>query len=256
MKNLILSALIIFIHSFFVSGQTGNRVLIEEFSETGCGACAQNDSAFKALMKKNADKVAIISYHCTYTLDTFYTYNKLCDEKYTYYDVKGYPSAIINGTMPGPNITHISYLNDFLIDKFYKKEPLFKFDISSTSGMKEKNHNATIKIKATSLKNIDSKDLRLYAVVTENNINYEERYHSKAINGLNEFDNIMRTFLPGREGTEIGEQTAGKENLVKVVYTNDDKEINYKEVRIVVFIQDVKTKEVLGATVTDKSPFK
>ena len=94
----------------------------------------------------------------------------------------------------------------------------------------------------------------MFVVITENNINYEQRYHSKSTNGLNEFNHIMRAMLPDT-GNVIGAQTEGQVNKLKVNFTNDDKEINFKEVRIVVFIQDYDTREILGTAVTKEHPF-
>ena len=115
---------------------------------------------------------------------------------------------------------------------------------------------AKIKVTATALIDYPGNDLRLLVAVTENNINHEERYHKKSVNGVNEFNHIIRAFLPDIEGSPIGEQKKGKSNTVKVAFTNDEKEMNYKEVRIVAFIQDSKTHEVLGTAVSKEHPFK
>ena len=55
---------------------------------------------------------------------------------------------------------------------------------------------------------------------------------------------------------EFPTKKKGKAKTVKVTFTNDEKEMDYKEVRIVAFIQDAKTHEVLGTTVTKEHPFK
>ena len=56
--------------------QSQSVVLVEHFTETGCGACMQNDSAFNAVINANPEKVIVISYHCFYANDPFYKYNK------------------------------------------------------------------------------------------------------------------------------------------------------------------------------------
>ena len=236
--------------------QTGNIALIEEFTETGCGACAEYDSSFQALTNANADKVAVINYHCFYSLDTFYVYNKACDKRYGLYDLSGFPSAAANGMKPLPTSGHLSYINQSLINKLYNTTPQFKINISSNSANKDSTHITKIKVTTTALKDIPGKDLRLLIAITENNINHEKRYHAKSVNGVNEFNHILRSFLPDIEGSPIGDQKKGKTKTVKVTFTNDEKEMDYKEVRIVAFIQDAKTHEVLGTTVTKEHPFK
>jgi len=242
--------------SSFALAQTGNRVLIEEFTETGCGACAQYDSAFQALTNANADKVAVLNYHCYYSLDTFYTYNKACDGRYGLYDLTGFPSAAVNGKKPSATSGHLSYVNQSLIDKLHNTPRQFEIVIASKAENKGSNHSTKLTVTATALKDYPGDDLRLMVVATENNINHLERYNKKAVNGVNEFNHIVRAFIPNKEGTPIGEQINGKVNNVKLTFNNDDKEINFKEVRIVAFIQDIKTKEILGSAITSEHPFK
>ncbi len=255
MNKVIISGFVFFFLSTLSFAQSGNRVLIEEFTETGCGACAQYDSAFQALTNANADKVAVLNYHCYYSLDTFYTYNKACDTRYAQYDLTGFPSAAVNGKKPSPSSGHLSYVNQPLIDKLYNTPALFQIEITSKAQNKGDSHSAKLVVTATALKDYPGNDLRLMVVATENNINHFERYHTKAVNGINEFNHIVRAFIPDKEGTPIGEQINGKVNTVKLTFNNDDREINYKEVRIVAFVQDAKTHEILGCAVTGDHPF-
>ena len=243
------------VNTIYSSAQVGSVVLVEEFSETGCGACAEYDSAFKAITNASSEKIAVINYHCFYMLDTFYQYNKACDQRYMFYKLNGFPQAMSNGLPGEGKSTHITGITSSHINSLYNKAPQFKFEISSTSTGKNKIHSTGIKVKVKALKDNPGKDLRLFIAVTENNINHFERYHAKSVYGINEFDHILRAFLPGVDGTPIGAQKTGKTKIVKASFTNDDKEINYKEVRLVVFVQDYITKEVLGAAVTKAHPF-
>ncbi|HXH19230.1 MAG TPA: Omp28-related outer membrane protein [Chitinophagales bacterium] len=256
MRILVLCAALTAMSALFAAAQTGRVVLIEEFAETGCSACAQYDSAFQAITDAHADKVAVINFHCHYKSDPFYTFNKACDKRYAYYGLSGFPCAMMNGRNPAPASSHISFVTPARINALYSQEPQFEFDIQSKTTGSGNTRTARIEVAATSLKDNPSKDLALFIVVTENNIIYEERYGSKSVNGINRFNHIMRAMLPDEEGTPIGAQTKGKMNNVEVTFANDEKEINYTEVRIVAFVQDKTTKEVLGAAVTKEHPFK
>ena len=251
-----LAVLLVILLQAYSNAQTGSRVLIEEFTETGCGACAQYDSAFQALTNAYSDKVAVINYHCFYMLDTFYQYNKACDNRYLQYQLHGYPQAVANG-MPGDlKSTHITGITRGHLDILYNQEPNYQFEITAQSTGKKDVHSTDIKVKVKALKDVPGKDLRLFIAVTENNINHFERYKSNAVNGINEFNHILRAFIPTIDGTPIGEIKAGKSATFKASFTNDDKEINYKEVQIVVFVQDYTSKEVLGTAVMNEHPFK
>jgi hypothetical protein len=255
MKKSILIVMFLTCLQGYTNAQTGSRVLIEEFTETGCGACAQYDSAFQALTNSLSDKVAVLNYHCFYMLDTFYQYNKACDNRYIQYQLHGYPQAVANG-MPGDlKSTHITGITRQHLEKLYNQEPNYQFEIAGKSTGKKDVHSTEIKVKVKALKEVPGKDLRLFIAVTENNINHIERYHKKSINEINEFNHIVRAFIPTIDGTPIGEIKAGKTATFKASFTNDDKEINYKEVEVVVFVQDYTTKEVLGTAVLKGHPF-
>ncbi len=249
---------ITFTFNSFSQSQIQNVVLIEEFSETGCGACFQYDSAFTALTTANAAKVAVINYHCYYQLDTFYTYNRSCDTRYSFYKITdGYPTAMVNGKKVGMSKNaHLARVNQQAIDNTHKVPSKFKLDISTEAADKNNPHNIFIKVKATSLVDYPTKDLKVFVVVTEDNINYLERYKTKAANGIENFSHIIRAMLPDTGATSIGAQKAGKVNNVKVSYVNDDKAVDSKQVRIIAFVQDMNTREVLGTTVTTETPFK
>lgn len=257
MKKILLTGFFLMIPFFYTIAQTGKVVLIEGFSETGCGACAQYDSSFQALINANSEKVVLINYHCHYSLDTFYTYYKACNERYGYYtNMSGFPSAMANGKEPIKKSSHLSYINQTLINKLYDEEPHFKFDISCKSAGKGNSHKTNIQIKATALKEYPGKYLRLYIAITENNIDHEKRYKKKSVNGINIFNHILRALIPTVDGILIGPQKVGKVNKIKASFVNDDKEIDFKEVRIVAYVQDLITKEVFGAAVTKEHPFK
>src|SRR5882672_7200512 len=49
MKKIVFACLISLLFSLYIKAQTLSPVLVEVFTETGCGACAENDSAFQAL---------------------------------------------------------------------------------------------------------------------------------------------------------------------------------------------------------------
>lgn len=247
---------LLFLAVFSAAAQTDRVVLIEEFVETACSACAQYDSAFQALTKANEDKIAVINFHCHYSLDPFYTFNKSCDKRMELYGFSGFPSAMMNGMEPSKGSSHLSYVKQPNIDRLYNQKPLLEFKIKSSSAGGDSAHTAYIKVNIKALEDVPGKDLRVYVVVTENNINYEKRYGAKSVNGINEFNHIMRAMLPSSEGTVVGAMQKGMTAYVNVTFTNDDKEINYEEVRIVAFVQDNETKEVYGAAVTKDHPFR
>lgn len=251
MKKTILSVALFIIYCITANAQS--VVLIEHFTETGCGACSQYDSTFNVLIKANTGKIAVINYHCFYSGDDFYKFNKGGDQRYNFYKItEGYPTAMVNGKKPSNSSAHLSYINANKINSIYNVPEKFKFQINVTPTGKGNVHSADINVTASSLINDQNKNLRLFVVAVENKINYKERYKQAAVNGINDFSNIFRAMLPDTNGIAIGVQTTGKINTAKVSYTNNDKEINFKEVQFIAFIQDINTKEVLGTVISNE----
>ena len=237
-------------------GTGTHKVLIEEFTETGCGACAQYDTTFQKITDNNADKAIVINYHCFYSEDPFYNYNKLGYQRYKFYNIKdGFPSVMVNGKMPSPSSAHMNYVTAPLISRLYNTPPSLDINIS-TSKAKTGAHAIDINVQTTALKDLNTDSLRLFAVVTENNIDYKARYHSEAINGINKYNHMFRAMLTDTIGMRMTPQVKGNVSSFRLSYANDDKEINYKEVRIVAFIQDLRTREVIAVAETPSNPFK
>jgi hypothetical protein len=251
-KAILLILFSILVNNLFA--QERNVVLIESFSETGCGFCAKEDSAYNALMRSKYDKVAVINYHCFYKLDTFYQYNKASDHRYLYYKLKGVPAGLINGLYPVKFSSYITFIKSELIDSLYSKPPQINFQVSYSPFSKNNSNGTKIKIKGTALKDIPLDSLSLFVVVTESNINHIERYKKKSVYGINEFDHIMREMLTGKEGKLIGKLEKGKTFSTSLTYTNNDATINFKETQVIVFLQDLTSGEVFGTTVS-KHPY-
>jgi hypothetical protein len=160
---------------------------------------------------------------------------------------------MMNGKQPVPASSHLSYVNSARINALYNQPPLFNI-VVKCKPVPEGGNSIKINVNVTPLEDIPNENLRVHVVITENNIDYEKRYGKKSVNGVNEFNHIMRAMLPDAQGIPIAPQKKGIKTTTSVDYTNDDKEINFKEVRIVVFVQDETTKEVLGAVVTKEAP--
>ena len=153
MKRNILTTLLFSLPTLFAFAQTNNVVLIEEFTETGCGACSQYDSSYQVLTNANADKVAVLNYHCFYSEDPFTKYTKAGDQRYAFYQIKdGFPSAMVNGKKPGITSAHLLYVNAPLINRTYNQPAQFKIEVKSVSTGKGTAHIAAIEVNATSLK--------------------------------------------------------------------------------------------------------
>ena len=208
-------------------------------------------------LQDNADKAILIAYHCNvdpkpYEDDSLAT-NETRD-RLKYYGFTYVPYARLNGLSPGGSSSAYS-VTDSKIQSEYQKEPVFSFEIvGSITGTDP--HTCDITVTATALKDYSSNGgLNLFAIVVENDIDFKTVYGVNAKNGKNDYNHVVRKFLTSTGGTTIGNQDIGKVNTFNFSYENVTKYQNYENLRVIVFIQDMGTKDILGVFETEDHPF-
>lgn len=164
------------------------------------------------------------------------------------------PYAVFNGRNAGNNYNANSITDNLIQTEFLKKQ-YFSFSVAGQiTGTAP--HACSIVVDATAIADYSTGgNVSLFAVIIENDVNYLTAYGVNAKNGKNNYNHVVRKFLTSTGGTVIGNQTAGKINTLKVSYVNDEKHQQYANLRVLVFVQDMSTKEILGAFQSDEHPF-
>lgn len=219
-----------------------NKVLVELFTNTSCIPCVQANQFLDAIdnlegVTNNDTNVIIIRYHTTlFSGDPFYLYNTTDNNARMSY----YPnSAIVNpftfllGVFMG-NYSSSPWTNK-INEKLGETRP---FGVTLANNYNSTSRSGTIDIAINQFSGNSISDLVYHAVLIENNIQYA------APNGETHFNNTLRDLItpPAGQSFTINSGQTGNFNLNYSV----DSEINQNNAYIVVFVQRVSTKEVLG----------
>lgn len=247
MKRIFLFALICF--SFIINAEADNNqkrlVLIEEFSNTGCGPCASYSPVLDTVVSYRLGEVISVKYHGNYPdpNDVFYNNQKEdMEKKKQFYDINAYPTTIVNGHVYG-NAAGDGILNS-LIDYFGATKSSYDLSLSATLA----NHQLHVKATARADRDTVNANLRL------NVIAIEEYYENPAVfsNGETCVRNIARKMLPGADGYKIGDEIkAGTDYTYETTWhvTGFGSE---DQLGVVAFLQDINTKEILATAYVPK----
>lgn len=231
----------------------GRIVLIEDFIASWWTSCDEVAERLENLLENNADKAVLIANHCNVDFkpledDKMSTSDGLA--RSAFYGFTYVPFATLNGS--GNSATSIT--NSSINSNFSKTE-FFSFSVSSVKINEfPKSCSTTIKIDCIETYN-GSDNLVLMAAIVENNVDYFETYGVIASNGKNNYSHVLRKYISTVEGVPITLTSAGSEEYFNFTYENDETYNNYENLRIVTFIQNIETKEVIGAYQTDLHPF-
>lgn len=220
------------------SQEAKRMVLIEEFSNTGCGPCAKYSPVLDSVVSYRLGDVISVKYHGGYpsAKDLFYLNIKEdMDKKMSLYDISGVPTTVINGQVMGNAIPEVSL--NLIIDDMIKAETNFDLDLNANV----KDHNLHVKTVVTPKRDVNNSNLRLHVCVIE------EYYENPSLflNGETHVRNITRKMLPNADGYDFGAtMKAGKQYIYETDWAIKDFG-DENQLGVVAFLQDMSTKEVL-----------
>jgi hypothetical protein len=202
-KLLLLSLLFVAFAANSVFAQVPRRVLVEEFTNTGCPPCALSDPWMNAFQSENIDKIAVLKFHTQGpdATDPYYNANKTDgNPRANYYSVSGVPTVTMDGANAfNPASAGQAGIQD-VFDGTLSDSPTSPFEITIVQEKTADSIIATISVKAVGTVPSET-DLRLACVFAEK---YDKFTGS---NGMPSYDYIVRKTLPGVSQT-TGEITA------------------------------------------------
>ncbi len=212
-----------------------HKLLIEHFTQASCNPCAQQNPALNSIVANNHDKVVHIAYHTSWPgYDPMYEFNpEESDARVKFYGITGVPAVVVNGKdylSPG-DVSQPYIDNNFTRDAF----------ISVTPDMYHIRNDYYITVKLTPSTYIHS-PLYIYTVWIED-LHYDR---PPGTNGETDFPDVMRKMFPDANGKVIDSLDKGDTLTLEFVYNKPD-EVDIHTSQLVVFVQDVNTKEVFVA---------
>jgi len=176
---------------FTSANATDRLVLVELFTNTGCGYCYPVDLVLDQLAENYPDTLVALRYHVNWPAnnDPYYLFNALDNNgRKNYYNVSGVPDTHIDGFIDGtPNMSLIR-------SRFHMEPPL---EITLGGYYNSDSRTGNLNISLTGIDDAYWDSLYLRIALTESDL----YYHGS--NGLDWHHQVMRDMIPNATGYPI-----------------------------------------------------
>ena len=240
-KFTLLFASLVMLFSMRVNAQTERIILLESFTNTGCGPCAQYNPGMDALIASNADKIAAIKYHVSWPSgnDPMYLHNTTeSNARTNYYNVTGVPHVVVDGNRFNGNSGQITQA---IIDQVQAIEPQMEMRLAYE--VDEAANTITVNVMGKALTDI-SGNLRLYVGVIENEIHFTS---APGPNGERDFYSVMKKLLPSSSGMSLGTEMAAGEYFAQSFTWELANIYHMDQLDAIAWVQNQSTKDVYQA---------
>jgi len=219
-------------------------VLLEQFSNSSCGPCAQSSPPVYNFADNNPEKAVAISYHTgfPYSNDSMYLENPVdANQRVSFYSVSGVPHTIMDGNVfSGGSNSFVSNINSSVNNR---KAVNPQYNIATT-GVSLTNNILSGSFQFESLLAAnENENLIAHIVVIEKNVLKSSYLSSPGNNSETEYGYVMRKMFPNAAGTILINKDLNGIDEVNFSWTLDNIK-DESEIRIVAFVQNLGTKEV------------
>lgn len=213
-------------------------VLVEEFTNVGCGPCASWSPILDSAIHYRLGDVIAIKYHSGYpdSKDMFYLENQAeQDAKIKLYNVDGVPTTFVNGEIL--NDRSFSMMNTAIT---YCNNQPEQVSIQLAKQLSA-DHQLTASVRFTPVADLSNENIRLHVAAIEEHIDMD------CSNGEKELNYTMRRMLTGADGykaegaTLAAGQTYTWEGTATVSNFFDENQLG-----VVAFLQNMETHEILA----------
>ena len=228
-------------------------VLIEEFTNTGCGPCATWSPLLDSCINYRLGDCIAIKYHSAFPnkSDEYYNYDPEANQaKVDFYHVTGVPATYVNGMDLGDRTFNsldnaitwcMNQPSEFLVN--VSKE-LEGNHLKVTAAMVRKIELSTEY--SQSIEEIDVSNLRLFIAAIEEHIESAVPYP----NGETELYYTMRKMLTPVDGLPLSSSIQFLTNYEWDIDNFDD----LKELGVVAYLQNIETREILATAYSGPEP--
>lgn len=220
-----------------VQAQQKRLVLVEEFTNVGCGPCAAWSPVLDSAIRYRLGDVIAIKYHSGYPdpADPFYLEEKEVHQaKVDFYHVTGVPTTFVNGSELSERSfnmmnTAISYCNSLPA----------RFDLQVAKQLAD--HELSVSVSLSPLADETGANIRLHVAAIEEHIDMH------CSNGEEELNYTLRKMLTGADGYELnGETLTAGETYTYEGTCSVEHFYHESELGVVAFIQNMDTHEILA----------
>ncbi len=222
-----------------------NRVvLIEQFTNSGCGSCAAYTPTVYNYLNNNPADVVGISYHASFPYNDSMHYENPTDAntRINFYNIGGVPHSIVDGNF-FDNSTNV--LNPTIATKINTRKvvaPTYSIT-NPTLTLVGNQLSGVFKFKALST---STANLVAHIVVIEKDVLKSSYAASPGNNSETHYPYVMRKMFPTANGTVLVNTTINGTDSINLNWTLAHIK-NNAQLRVVAFVQNTTTKEVQEA---------
>ena len=240
-KTTLIVASLLMLFSLKANAQNERMLLLESFTNTGCGPCAAYNPAMDALIAANPDKVAAIKYHVNWpsAADPMYLHNTAENGARTsYYGVNSVPHVVIDGNRYSSNPAQ---LNQNILNQLQTLESPMEMRLSYE--VNEAENTITVHVMGRTSTAVEG-NFKLYVGVIEREIHFNS---APGPNGERDFYSVMKKLLPGSGGQALGSLNS-IDSYFAYTYTWELANIyDMSQLDAIAWVQNSVSKEVVQA---------
>ena len=240
-KTTLIVASLLMLFSLKANAQNERMLLLESFTNTGCGPCAAYNPAMDALIAANPDKVAAIKYHVNWpsAADPMYLHNTTENGARTsYYGVNSVPHVVIDGNRYSSNPAQ---LNQNILNQLQTLESPMEMRLSYE--VNEAENTITVHVMGRTSTAVEG-NFKLYVGVIEREIHFNS---APGPNGERDFYSVMKKLLPGSGGQALGSLNS-IDSYFAYTYTWELANIyDMSQLDAIAWVQNSVSKEVVQA---------
>ena len=240
-KTTLIVASLLMLFSLKANAQNERMLLLESFTNTGCGPCAAYNPAMDALIAANPDKVAAIKYHVNWpsAADPMYLHNTAENGARTsYYGVNSVPHVVIDGNRYSSNPAQ---LNQNILNQLQTMESPMEMRLSYE--VNEAENTITVHVMGRTSTAVEG-NFKLYVGVIEREIHFNS---APGPNGERDFYSVMKKLLPGSGGQSLGSLNS-IDSYFAYTYTWELANIyDMSQLDAIAWVQNSVSKEVVQA---------
>lgn len=222
-----------------VENSMWKKQLLELFTSSTCEPCVQGNEHVDALLNSNTGDYSLIKYQTDFPPPGDDYYTEEVGIRMNYYGVVLVPWLFTNSVE--------TFWWEFTQEDFDQfKEEVTNVGINISHASINEEHEIICTIKLNPLENIEA-GKKLHMAIIE-----KTTTGNVGSNGETEFHHVLMKMLPNAEGTTLESLIAGEEETVSHSFDMDNTNMEEaNDLKIVAFIQDHETKEILNSEMID-----
>jgi len=228
------------------NAQNQRVLLLESFTNTGCGPCAMYNPGMDAIIAANPDKLVAIKYHVNWpsSTDPMYLHNTTENSaRVSYYGVNSVPHVVVDGNRFSGNSGNITQT---IIDNLSTIESPMEMRLSWELNASQTVITVNVMGRATTA---IQGNLKLYVGVIEKEIHFAS---APGPNGEKDFYQVMKKLLPNQQGMIIGE--LGENGYFAYSFSWEVANFyDLNQIDAIAWVQNTNTKEVIQACGSSES---